>query len=214
MKTINLFNSKLQISSYIIPILLSSVLFYFLQYYVISYLIISAYISLFIHELGHFLGAKVFKIKATKIYLGTTGGFTLFHKNVSFFQDFVISISGSLLNALAFLILLIVSKFFHIDYLFVKMLMYVNFVFIAELLPIMPLDGGRLIRVFYGNFMKDSFLEATLKSYVFGFSFCITSIFLALFLPISFISMMIYQILFLTLLFISYRSYLEFTKHA
>lgn len=108
--------------------------------------------SLLVHEFGHALMAKVFG-QSAQIELVAMGGVT-FHdgKKLKRWQDFLIVLMGPLssliLAGVAYLIRLAVGPvsqtFFYILSLFVIINIFWT---IVNMLPILPLDGGQLLRI-------------------------------------------------------------------
>lgn len=141
--------------SAIISILTAS----FVPFIIITILII-------IHELGHFLSAIMFKIEVDKIYLYPLGGISKFHipLNYSTLKEFIILISGPLFQELAKTIL-----FFLMPRYTKEIILYHYGILMFNLLPIYPLDGGKLIQLVLQLFIpyKQS-LKITIKiSYIF-----------------------------------------------
>ena len=99
---------------------------------------------LIVHEMGHFLTAKLLGIKVDKIYIYPFGGIAKFHMplNYSFIKEFLILINGPLFQEMAKNILI---------YFFPKyqniIIMYHYSILIFNLLPIYPLDGGKLVNL-------------------------------------------------------------------
>lgn len=109
----------------------------FINFIVISTLII-------IHELGHFLVAKLLKVEVNKIYLYPLGGISKFNLdlNSSPIIELLILISGPIFQVIAAQTLITILpsytdlvKIYHYQILF------------FNLLPIYPLDGGKLLNV-------------------------------------------------------------------
>lgn len=105
--------------------------------FIISFLLI-------IHELGHFITAKIFGIKVDKIYLYPFGGIAKFHipLNYPILKELIILINGPLAQELAKIIL--IKYFPRYENLIV---VYHYSILIFNLLPIYPLDGGKLINL-------------------------------------------------------------------
>ncbi len=131
----------------------------FIPFFIISFLLV-------IHELGHFLAAKLLKIDVVKIYLYPLGGISKFNmdQNISLLKEFLILIMGPIFQILA--------------YLFLKNCLYryteiINFyhygILLFNLLPIYPLDGGKLINIFLSGIFcfKTSYYASMIISYVF-----------------------------------------------
>lgn len=96
---------------------------------------------IFIHELSHAFFAFVFKKKIKRITLTLIGGvIEIKGNNLSFLKEFIINISGILMN----IILLLLS--FKIKNIYYKELIY-NFnmlMILINILPIYPLDSFRI----------------------------------------------------------------------
>lgn len=106
------------------------------EFIIISFLII-------IHELGHIACAKIFGIKLDKIILYPLGGITKLQMDINekALKEFLILIMGPIFQWIGYMILLRTSwditliKTYHFGILF------------FNLLPIYPLDGGKLIHI-------------------------------------------------------------------
>ena len=99
---------------------------------------------LIVHEMGHFLTARILGIKVDKIYIYPFGGIAKFHLplNYSIFKEFIILINGPLFQEVAKCVL--VSLFPRYQNL---ILTYHYSILIFNLLPIYPLDGGKLLNL-------------------------------------------------------------------
>lgn len=110
---------------------------------------------IFIHELGHFLMAKYFKWNIDKIYLYPYGGYTKFNDDLNrpIYQEIFIMLAGPIMQIMYYLIIInflrdssiILFKSYHYTILF------------FNLLPIYPLDGGKLLNAlinYYVPFKK------------------------------------------------------------
>lgn len=124
------------------------------------------YMSLIlIHELGHFLAAKYYKWKTDKIYIYPLGGITKLSDSINkpLKEELIIIIMGPIFQIIYFLIL----NFFHIEN-----ISFFNWVLLLfNLLPIYPLDGGKLLNVFLSYFFsyKSSYSVTINTSFIFYF---------------------------------------------
>lgn len=131
----------------------------FIPFFIISFLIV-------IHELGHFLTAKLLKIDVVKIYLYPLGGISKFNmdQNVSLIKEFLILIMGPVFQVFAYLLLKkILVRYQDI------ITIYHYGILIFNLLPIYPLDGGKLVNLFLSSVcsFKMSYYLAIFISYLF-----------------------------------------------
>lgn len=101
-----------------------------------------------VHELGHFLCALLFKAEIDKIYIYPFGGIAKFHLNLneSLYKELFILLMGPFFQILCYFILI------HISYLnsyadLIRIYHYTILFF--NLLPIYPLDGGKLLNIFF-----------------------------------------------------------------
>lgn len=108
------------------------------------------FFSVLFHEYGHALAALIFKQKA-RIQLVAMGGLTLFDgPKLKFWQQFLITLNGPIFGFLLFLGASFLLQFHwsaSITYL-LKMTQFANlFWTVVNLLPVLPLDGGQLLRI-------------------------------------------------------------------
>lgn len=99
-----------------------------------------------VHELGHFLAAIILGWSVEKITIYPYGGCTFFNTliNVSFFEELFVLVMGPIIQICFYLFLS--NKLSFNDFLIFKRYNY--FILIFNLLPIYPLDGGRLLNLF------------------------------------------------------------------
>ena len=107
------------------------------------------FILLFFHELGHAMTGIFFKWKLVSITIYPYGGVTLFNKleNSSIKNEIIILLAGPFMQILTYLIL---SYFFKYNYIKV----YHISILIFNLLPILSLDGGRLLNLILNKFFN------------------------------------------------------------
>lgn len=135
------------------------------------------------HELAHIVYARRYGINCDKVILTPLGGVALLEKSPEKpWEEFVVAVAGpicSLILALAFIPFMFLrialvgpevpespELLTTID----KILLYgcaINFVIFGfNLLPIFPMDGGRMLRAFLGNFFD--YLTSTILTIRFG----------------------------------------------
>ncbi len=109
-------------------------------------------VSVLVHELGHAITAKLFGLNP-QIQLIALGGVTSYEiKDVKFSKQFLITLNGPLFGLLLFGIatgLLYLQLFTHplIIYTISVFQMINLFWTIVNLIPVLPLDGGQLLRI-------------------------------------------------------------------
>lgn len=109
-------------------------------------------LSLIVHELGHAITALFFG-KKPKIELVAMGGVTTYDSDgLKYYQQFLITFCGPLFGFLLFLAAYLIL-YFHLlqnplGLQIVNSFKWANLIWtIANLLPIIPLDGGQLLRI-------------------------------------------------------------------
>ena len=122
----------------------------FKEFIIISILII-------IHELGHAVGAKIVNIEVEKIIIYPLGGLTKLNMpmNTNSYKEFFILAMGPLFQIIAKLILITIFKN-DINLINTYHLSILSF----NLLPIYPLDGGKLLNIFFEKILP---LKKSLK---------------------------------------------------
>ena len=104
----------------------------------------------FIHECGHLLAGLLLKLKPKKLEINPFGLAIIFEefgsKNKEFeLKKVLIAVAGPLTNLI--IILILCSFNLHINVVTKEILVYANILIIAfNILPIYPLDGGRIVR--------------------------------------------------------------------
>ena len=134
------------------------------EVFIISVLII-------IHELGHVLIATLEKVKVDRIMIYPLGGITKLHMklNISPQKEFIILLAGPIFQWFAFFLLMILLPnkkeliiFYHEN------------ILLFNLLPIYPLDGGKILKILLDNiFPLQKSMKWTIRiSYLTAFFFC------------------------------------------
>lgn len=113
-----------------------------------------------VHELGHIIGAIIFKWKIDKVILLPFGGITIFQENIdkSLKEEFIIAILGPLLQ-LVFYFLYSDNPTFN---------QYNLTILLFNLLPIYPLDGSKIINILFSEFIsfKRSHILTIITSFI------------------------------------------------
>jgi len=145
------------------------------------------FISVLVHEYGHALTAKLFGQKP-RIELIAFGGLTIPEgPKIKLWKEFLVVLMGPMFGFLLFAIASIILQF-PITNTFIRAVLgtfrFVNlFWTFINLLPILPLDGGQLVRVIFESFLGSKAWKATLYlSLVFSILFAIPFFLLGLFL--------------------------------
>jgi len=120
-------------------------------------------IIILVHEAGHVIGALYYKWKIDKIIILPFGGITLFNEllNRKIKEEYIILILGPLFQIIFYLILLLLN---------IENNLYKNynyFILLLNLLPILPLDGSKLLNIIFNKFF--SFKQSHLLSIYISF---------------------------------------------
>lgn len=124
--------------------------------------IVFAYFFVLLHEFAHVAAAYLFGIKTSHITIYWFGGAAYIQQTFSEpIRDFVIAIAGPLLNIFFAVLFLVINLPF--DSAFLNILLRINLVLaIFNLLPIFPMDGGRVFKAIIWYIQKD-FYKADLN---------------------------------------------------
>ena len=100
---------------------------------------------IFFHELGHMLTAKFFNWKIDKIYIYPLGGLTIFNDKVNkpLLEELLVVIMGPIFQ------LIVTFLFYRFD---PNIVLYSNTLLFFNLLPIIPLDGGKILNIILFSF--------------------------------------------------------------
>lgn len=104
---------------------------------------------IFLHECSHYCMARFFGCEVRNISFTIFGGLMemedMYSPNI--WQDVVITVAGLFSHIVIHFCLLLLTNFFEIDSYVIKLLFIYNLgLFLFNLLPIYPLDGGKLLQ--------------------------------------------------------------------
>ena len=138
-----------------------------------------------VHELGHFLAGKLLGFKVDKIEIYPYGGCSKmsYDINTSFLKEFLVFVMGPLFQ----LIFVLIIYYLNIE---VPAYFYTYNLFILgfNLLPIYPLDGGKLLHLIFTYFIS---YYNSLKIIIYISYFIFISLFIVIILKINLISFLI-----------------------
>jgi len=123
-----------------------------------------------IHELGHILVSLFFKWNIEKIIILPFGGLTKYNEiiNRPLREEFLIAIAGIIFQIIFYLLIN--------EYIYYKYFSVINyFIILFNLLPIYPLDGSKILNIFFNiiTSYKNSLLLTIIISYIFIIIFTI-----------------------------------------
>ena len=117
-----------------------------------------------VHELGHIIISLLFKWNIDKIIILPFGGLTKYNEMINrpLIEEFLIAISGIIFQVVFYLL---INDF--IDYKYFNILNY--FIIIFNLIPIYPLDGSKILNIFFNliTSFKNSLSLTIIISYIF-----------------------------------------------
>ena len=118
--------------------------------------ILSLFLIIIIHEIGHIITSVIFNWNIKKIDITIIGGFITYDEIIDkpFIEEFLISISGFIMQIFLYIIILILHKINIIDYKNMFILNKYNIaVLLFNLIPIYPLDGSKIIYILLNMYM-------------------------------------------------------------
>jgi Zn-dependent protease len=159
-----------------------------------------SFIFVIYHEYGHALTAKYFGIKCKEIEVYPIGGIAkIAIRADKSKEEFWITLMGPMVNflfAIIFFILLILASYNQILFFAWFLGFYLNSVlFLFNLLPILPMDGGRLLRSFLTYVIGD-FFTASYYSFVIAEIFCFILLFLSFYYQLWSMAIVIFVMFF------------------
>ena len=140
---------KIDFSTYIV-ILLSFLAGYF-EYVFISFFLI------FVHELGHFIVGSLLNLNMKEVRIMAFGGVTVLDEdlNSNIYKEILMLVAGPITQILLFLFLTYLNNLQVINFYTYSKISFINKALLSfNLLPILPLDGGKLV-----NNILDIFLS-------------------------------------------------------
>ena len=109
-----------------------------------------------IHELGHYIIAKIYNLNPVKITIYPFGGITKLNHliNTKIYKELYVSISGILFQSIYFIIITILYKNNIIrEYIYNIFYNYHYSILLFNLLPIHPLDGSKILNLLLSIFI-------------------------------------------------------------
>ena len=145
-----------------------------------------------VHEVGHFVAALIFNVGVDKIYIYPFGGVSKFNMplNESLLKEFIILLMGPLFQMICYLVIINIS-YFSKYYNLIETYNYTILIF--NLLPIYPLDGGKLLNILlstklsYRNSFNISIYISYLTSIIIGIFLICRNLSLNIIVIISFL---------------------------
>src|SRR5690625_3474649 len=151
----------------------------------------------FIHELGHYMAAMYFKWRIQTIVLWVFGGVmkTDEYGSRNIYEEFVVTIAGPFQHLLVYLLVIGILKHTTIPEAIIFLLLYYNtIILLFNLLPIWPLDGGKLF--FLLNSIFFPYRQAYEQTILFSMIMCLMLIIMHLLLwPFNLSSLLIISFL-------------------
>lgn len=145
-KLIKIFNIELKINYSLIPIIILGIFFGFIKEFTIVFTIVT------LHELAHSLVSNYYGYEAKTIELFALGG-VVRSEEISFQSPkevINISLAGPLLNFLFYFLGIITKNILDLEVSLLDFFNYTNLSLgLFNLIPIIPLDGGRILRAYF-----------------------------------------------------------------
>lgn len=121
--------------------------------------IVGIIISILIHEFSHYIFLRIFKVDVKNLELSIIGGILEINdKNISLSKRLLINFAGVISN-LIIILLIKISGVSSLNYL----LFYNLFIIIFNLIPIIPLDGFRILNDLLSSIYDDNYTFVIIK---------------------------------------------------
>lgn len=137
----------------------------------------------FIHELGHYIMAVSFKWRIRSIMLWIFGGVmdTDEHGNKPIYEEFLVTLAGPFQHLIIYAILIFVSSSELLPSSVIELAFYYNTaILLFNLLPIWPLDGGKLLFLIFSALLP--YRKAYYSIIIFSMISSLVLIFLQIFI--------------------------------
>lgn len=105
----------------------------------------------FIHEMGHYAVARLYGWQVEKVVLWVFGGVLITNTNEDkrMLEEFMVTIAGPCQHLFIYFVITAFTKLGWIEGTISELILYYNLlIFVFNLLPIWPLDGGRILFFF------------------------------------------------------------------
>lgn len=129
--------------------------------------LIALFSIVFFHEMGHAIAAQYFSWKIQRIKILPFGGICQVdeHGNKPMKEEFMIIIAGPMQHGLIAFLIIILQRFSIITPEYAHLLFQFNLmILLFNLLPIWPLDGGKLVQLFLAS--QKPYLDAYKQSLI------------------------------------------------
>ncbi|MRI68761.1 site-2 protease family protein [Gracilibacillus thailandensis] len=142
------------------PIHIHPILFFFLLVAILTGMLVEFFIIFLIvsiHELGHYICARVFRWRIRRIFLWIFGGVmeTDEYGTRPIREEFLVTIAGPLQHIwIYFIIYMLDAGSLLPESTLVLAYQYNTFILVGNLLPIWPLDGGKLVQLSLDSFFS------------------------------------------------------------
>ena len=161
--------------------------------------VLTFFLIIVIHEIGHISSSFIYKWNIKRVSFGIEGGFITYEENIdkSFKEEFLISISGFLFQILFYLIIYMFYSKNLVNSSFMFLVRKYSYsILIFNLLPIVPLDGYRILNVILNMFMpyKYSLKVSGIISFLTIFIIIFLFMFLRFKLEVSYVMIFIFLI--------------------
>lgn len=121
--------------------------------------IVGIILSILIHEFSHYIFLRLFKVDVKNLELSIIGGILEINdKNISLSKRLLINFAGVISN-LIIILLIKISGVSSLNYL----LFYNLFIIIFNLIPIIPLDGFRILNDLLSSIYDDNYTFVIIK---------------------------------------------------